>query len=246
MPKGTLGIWKRREGPWQNIDTWQAGNENRLIYPSSIYSFLHFSFALLPVLFFNLPRLHFHPLCVPCSPEFTGFPEHIVASQQKLAQYFAINNWRGPTWPGTLSLNGLLWERSMLHCKSFIRTCGWNVQGDCQLSLPVLILSWVCVIFVASPPSLSPHLGASPAADNGTTTPEEHHTFRCLQYISENITLQDSVGVITYLWGLRAWCRLVVNRRGTIFVIPVVVLMNHAHGPHHHHQPPPTSVLGKI
>lgn len=154
MTNGTLCVWRRCEGPWQNIEIWRAGDENGLIYLSSISSSVPSKFSLEPVLSFRLPCLLFHRLCVPCSPQFTGFPGHIVASQRKLAQHSAINNWRVPTWPGTLSLNGLFWERSMLACEGFIRTCRWNVQGHCQWSpLYVLILSRSGVTFSTPPPS---------------------------------------------------------------------------------------------
>lgn len=113
----------------------------------SPFLFLHFfslPFSVPPqislqlVLSFLLPFLLFPPsasLLLSCNPQFTGFPGfpgHIVASQRKLAQHSAINNWRRPTWPGTLSLNGLFWEKSMLACEGFIRACRWNVQGHHQ------------------------------------------------------------------------------------------------------------------
>lgn len=92
-----------------------------------------------------------------CNPQFTGFPGHIVASQRKLAQHSAVNNWRGPTWPGTLSLNGLFWERSMLACESFIRACRWNVQGHRQCS-PLSVLIPPCSSVTFSAPPSSPRL----------------------------------------------------------------------------------------
>lgn len=130
-----------------------------------------------PDLSFHLPFLLFHPLCLPCSPAITGsqvFPEHIVASQRKLAQHSAINNWRGPTWPGTLSLNGLFWERSMPACEGFIRACRWNVQGHRQYSLlSVLILPCSSVTSYTPPPSLC--LQYPPAPRDEPIRPQKDH-----------------------------------------------------------------------
>lgn len=112
-----------------------------------------------------------------CNLQFTGFPRfpgHIVASQRKLAQHSAINNWRRPTWPGTLSLNGLFWEKSMLACEGFIRACRWKLQGHHQCSpLSVLILS--CSSLTPShlhpPPCL--HLQPSTHSHRQSTTPHD-------------------------------------------------------------------------
>lgn len=144
-----------------NIDSCQVKGANRSIHVSFVSELLHlFSVCFLRAftnpplrpLYSHLPLPLFLPLCVPYSPQFTGFPGHIVASQWKLAQHSAVNNWRGPTWPGTLSLNGLFWERSMPACEGFIRTCRWNVQGHCQWSLSYVLIQSRCsmTIFCSS------------------------------------------------------------------------------------------------
>lgn len=123
----------------------------------------HISLQL--VLFFHLPFLLLPNVVSPLlssNLQFTGFPGHIVASQRKLAQHSPINNWRGPTWPGTLSLNGLFWERSMPACEGFIRASRWNVQGHHQCyPLSVFIQPCYCVTCSLSPSSPHKHLQPS-------------------------------------------------------------------------------------
>lgn len=123
----------------------------------------HISLQL--VLFFHLPFLLLPNVVSPLlsrNLQFTGFPGHIVASQRKLAQHSPINNWRGPTWPGTLSLNGLFWERSMPACEGFIRASRWNVQGHHQCyPLSVFIQPSYCVTCSLSPSSPHKHLQPS-------------------------------------------------------------------------------------
>lgn len=147
----------------------------------SISSFIHLSFpspvhrhiSLRSVLTLHLPFLLFPP----SGSQFTGFPGHVVASQRKLAQHSAINNWGGPTWPGTLSLNGLFWEGSMPACESFIRACRWNVQGHRQCSsLSVLILPSSRVTLSTPPPfsSSPPPFCYPPTPADDPATPQEH------------------------------------------------------------------------
>lgn len=93
----------------------------------SLFSYFSPTSPLLPSVLSHSPNVE-SPL-LSCNQQFTGFIVHVVASQRKLEQHSSINNWRGPTWPGTHSLNGLFWEGSMPAREAFIRAYRWNEQG---------------------------------------------------------------------------------------------------------------------